>query len=524
VKKIICFLLGILCYTGIQAQFPNVLISTSNSPEEVSIAINPKNTNQIVAGANINNRYRSMDGGATWTVSTLTCPAYSVWGDPVLIWDTANACYFMHLSNPNPTVTPGGTWVDRIVIQKSGDVGQTYTTCVGVGKNGTKAQDKQWAVVNPVNNEIHMTWTQFDNYGSSLITDSSVILYSKSGNAGTTWTTPLRISKFAGDCIDEDNTVEGAVPAVGPLGEVYCAWASQQGLMFQKSTNGGLTWLPQEKFINTIPGGWDYTISGLNRCNGLPFTMCDLSNGSNKGTIYINWSDQRNGTTDTDIWLVKSTDGGTTWSLPKRVNDDPPGKQQFMSCMTIDQATGYLYVLFYDRRNYTSGNNTDVYMAVSKDGGNTFVNYQVNANVFSPISSVFFGDYLGISAHNNVIRPIWMQMTGGGALSVWTSLINPVILGIEDTKKDNLNIINAQPNPFKTETTVEFSLSEKTNITAQLIDYTGKVVSETISQKDFAPGTHKIKVNAQELNLSSGMYFFTIYGDIKSKYTKLIVE
>lgn len=523
-KKLIYSLLGVLCYTGVRSQFPNVLISTSNNPEEVSIAINPKNTNQIVAGANLNNSYRSIDAGATWSVSTITCPAYSVYGDPVLIWDTANACYYLHLSNPNPTVTPGGSWVDRIVVQKSTNFGQNYTGCTATGKNGSKVQDKAWAVVNPTNNEMHVTWTQFDVYGSLASTDSSIILYSKSNDAGNTWSTPLRISKFAGDCVDEDNTVEGAVPAVGPMGEVYCAWASQQGLMFQKSTNGGLTWLPQEKFINTIPGGWDYSISGVMRCNGLPFTFCDLSNGPNKGTIYINWSDQRNGTTDTDIWLVKSSDGGTTWSLPKRVNDDPPGKQQFMSAMTIDQATGYLYIVFYDRRNYTSGNNTDVYMAVSKDGGNTFVNYQINANVFSPIPSVFFGDYIGISAHNNVIRPIWMQMTGSGALSVWTSLINPVILGIEDSKKDNLNILNTRPNPFKTETSVEFSLSEKTNITVQLIDYTGKIINETISKKDFIPGTHKIKVNAQELNLSSGMYFLVIYGDIKSKYTKLVVE
>lgn len=507
----------------ISAQFPNVLISTSNSPEEVSISINPKNTNQIVAGANINNMYRSLDGGATWSVSTLSCPAYNVWGDPVLFWDTANACYFMHLSNPNPTVTPGGSWIDRIVVQKSGNVGQTYTTCVGVGKNGMKGQDKSWAVVNPTNNAIHITWTQFDNYGSSATADSSVILYSNSGDGGNTWSTPKRISHYAGDCIDSDTTVEGAVPAIGPAGEVYVAWASKTGLMFQKSTNGGVTWLPVEKFITTIPGGWDYMISGLNRCNGLPFTMCDLSNGPNKGTIYINWSDQRNGTADTDIWLVKSSDGGTTWSAPKRVNDDAPGKQQFMSSMAIDQSTGYLYVLFYDRRNYASGNNTDVYLAVSKDGGNTFVNYQINANVFSPTTSVFFGDYIGISATNNVIRPIWMQLTSAGALSVWTSLVNPVVLGIEDAKKDNLSLVSAQPNPFKTETEIKFSLEKKLPLTIQLLDASGKLVNE-ILKKEFTEGEHHFTINAEALNLKSGIYFLVMYGDVKSKYTKLVIE
>ncbi|MDD1463672.1 glycoside hydrolase, partial [Dolichospermum sp. ST_sed2] len=131
--------------------------------------------------------------------------------------------------------------------------------------------------------------------------------------------------------------------------------------MFQKSTDGGTTWLPNEQLVNSFPGGWDYGISGLYRCNGLPFTFCDLANASPyKGTIYINWSDQVNGLNDGDIWITKSTNGGTTWSAPIRVNNDVPGKQQFMSAMTIDQITGYVYILFYDRRNYASGNNTDV--------------------------------------------------------------------------------------------------------------------------------------------------------------------
>jgi hypothetical protein len=509
-------------FSSSYGQFPNVLISSSNSPEEVSIAINPKNTNQIVAGANLNNMYMSNNSGATWTVSTLACSAYGVWGDPIVTWDTANACYYLHLANPPSG--PGNSWIDRIVVQKSGNFGLTYTTCVGVGKNGTKAQDKESVVVDPATNEIHMTWTQFDNYGSSATTDSSLILYSKSSNGGITWTTPLRISAQGGNCIDSDSTVEGATPAIGPLGEVYVAWAGQQGLMFQKSVTGGATWLPTEQLITTIPGGWDYNISGVQRCDGLPFTFCDLSNGPNRGTIYVNWSDQRNGVTDTDIWLVKSTDNGATWSLPKRVNDDLPGKQQFMSAMTIDQVTGYLYVVFYDRRNYTSGNNTDVYLAISKDGGNTFVNYQINANVFSPNASYFFGDYIGISAVNNVIRPIWMEMTSSGALSVWTSMVNPIVLKTEDEKHDNLNILNASPNPFKTETIVEFSLENKVSLTAQLVDESGKKITELFSKKEFLKGNHKLEINSQQYNLKPGLYFLVLYGDVKSKYVKLIVE
>ncbi len=518
-KKLI-LLFCIVFSVELLAQFPNVLISTTNSPEEVSIAINPKNTNQIVAGANLNNSYRSNDAGVTWSVQTLVCSAYGVWGDPFLIWDTANTCYYMHLSNP----PSGGSWIDRIVVQKSTDFGQNYTTCTYTGKNGAKAQDKQWAVVNPTNNEIHVTWTQFDNYGSSAPADSSIILYSKTTDEGTTWSTPKRISHYAGDCVDSDNTVEGAVPAIGPLGELYVSWAGPKGLVFQKSLDGGVTWLTTETIINSFPGGWDYAINGLQRCNGLPFTYCDLSNGPYKGTIYINWSDQSTGANDGDIWMIKSTNNGTTWSAPKRVNDDAPGKQQFMSNMTIDQVTGYVYVLFYDRRNFSSGTNTDVYMAVSQDGGTTYTNYKVNANAFTPSASYFFGDYIGISAHNNVIRPIWMQMTSSGNLSVYTALINPTTVGIYNAKPANVSVLKPMPNPFKTETTIDFNIAKKSKLTVQLVDNTGKVISLIYNKKTVSEGKNTITINANQLSLVSGIYYVVFYDEEKSKYVKLIVE
>jgi hypothetical protein len=519
-KKLILLLCGVSVSTKVLAQFPNVLISTSNSPEEVSIAINPKNTNQIVAGANINNSYRSNDAGVTWSVQTLVCNAYGVWGDPVLIWDTANTCYYLHLSNP----PSGGSWIDRIVVQKSTNFGQNYTTCTYTGKNGTKAQDKEWAVVNPLNNEMHLTWTQFDVYGSTAPEDSSIILYSKSSDGGTNWSTPKRISHYAGDCVDSDNTVEGAVPAVGPLGELYVAWAGPKGLVFQKSLDGGTTWLATETIINSFPGGWDYAINGLKRCNGLPFTYCDLSNGPHKGTIYINWSDQSAGANDGDIWMIKSTDGGTTWSNPKRVNDDVPGKQQFMSNMTIDQVTGYVYVLFYDRRNFSSGTNTDVYMAFSQDGGATYTNYKVNAKAFTPSASYFFGDYIGISGHNNVIRPIWMQMTSTGSLTVYTAIIDPTIIGNYNANPANVSVITAMPNPFKAETSIDFYIAKKSELTIQLVDNTGKIISVIYNKKMLPEGTNTLTLNANQLNLVSGIYYVVFYDEEKSKYVKLIVE
>jgi len=292
-----------------------------------------------------------------------------------------------------------------------------------MGLNGTKAQDKQWPVIDRTNNNIYVTWSQFDDYGSADPNDLSMIRFSKSTDEGETWSNAIKINEVDGDCIDSGNTVEGAVPAVGPNGEIYVAWAGPVGLVFDRSFDQGETWLEEDIFVSDIPGGWDFDVLGISRCNGLPITVCDLSESPNHGTVYINWSDQRNGTDDTDIWLVKSTDGGNTWSERKRINDDPPGKQQFFTWMTIDQVTGYLWFIYYDRRDY-SDNNTDVYMAVSRDGGESFHNFKISESPFVPTSNVFFGDYNNVNAHNNVIRPIWTRLHQG-QLSVWSAIIDP---------------------------------------------------------------------------------------------------
>src|SRR5690606_12984405 len=114
------------------------------------------------------------------------------------------------------------------------------------------------------------------------------------------------INSVSGDCADDDDTVEGAVPAVAPNGDVYITWMGPNGLVYNKSMDGGNTWLSEEQKIHDIPGGWSYGISGIYRANGFPIIKIDRSGGKNHGTIYINWSDQRNGEHDTDIWLTKS--------------------------------------------------------------------------------------------------------------------------------------------------------------------------------------------------------------------------
>ena len=90
--------------------------------------------------------------------------------------------------------------------------------------------------------------------------------------------------------------------------------------------------------------------------------------------------------------------------------------------MTIDQSTGYLYIVYYDRREHQD-NKTDVYLSVSKDGGDSFKDYKISEKPFLPNDEVFFGDYTNISAHNGVVRPIWSHLDDI-VISLYTAIIN----------------------------------------------------------------------------------------------------
>ncbi len=404
--------------------FANVRLDADRSgigPCEPSICINPANPDQVVAGAILDRYYYSNDGGKTWTKGTLESP-HGVFGDPVILADYAGVFYYAHLSDPSGLGWSSPRLLDRMVVQKSTDGGKTWNDGSYTGLRHPKDQDKQWLGVDPRDNTLYITWTEFDVYGSSNPTHHSRILFSRSDDQGDSWSEPLAISQYEGDCLDDDQTTEGAVPAVGPDGDLYVAWSYDEKIWFDRSADGGETWLEKDIVISDQPGGWSYDIPGLSRCNGMPVTAVDLSDGPQRGRLYVNWSDQRYGETDTDVWLAYSNDGGDTWSEPIRVNDDDTGRHQFLTWMAVDPVDGAVHIVFYDRRRH-EGSRTDVFLASSYDGGQTFVNQQINTETFLPSDRIFFGDYNNISAYGGRVRPIWTQFDRG-ELSVWTALID----------------------------------------------------------------------------------------------------
>lgn len=406
-----CYFLILFFLFFVSSCGPKVYTSTIQKAEtstyqyaqvEPSIAINPMNPMEIIAGTVLDDFYYSSNQGDSWTATSLTSP-YGVNGDPVMLIDNFGNYYYFHLSNPT-----GGMKLDRIVCQRTSHLNYPIETVGHTEVNG-KMHDKHWAAIDHNTGTIHMAWTQFDEYKSQNPEDLSVIVYAQSSDFGLTWSEPKRISSLAGNCMDDSGTIEGVSICIGLDGTVYVAYCLNEKIYLNASSDKGKNWFSADLPVATQPGGWKFDVPGIYRMNGFPSLQMDLSNSEYSGRLYLSWSDQRNGKDNTDVWLIFSDNQGKTWSELKKVNNDYGTRQQFMSTMRVDPKTGTIVSLFYDRRDRQNWE-TDIFLAYSKDGGATFKNIKLNSRAFIPDPKVFFGDYLAVDVYNNTVHAMWPEM------------------------------------------------------------------------------------------------------------------
>lgn len=393
-------------------QFPNIKIderAENNYACEPSIAINPKNPKNIVAASVKDNVYVSIDGGLTWDKKKIVSPL-GVYGDPVVIADSKGTFFYFHLSDPTGEGWKNEKSLDQIVCHVSEDGGKTWDNGYPIGYNPPKDQDKPWATTDSKGN-VYVAWTQFDKYMSEDPACESRILLSTSSN-GRKWEKPVVISQAPGNCLDDDKTVSGGMPAISDDKRMYVTWAQNGKIFMDRSFDGGNMWLTNDIEVVEQPGGWDYKIPGHDRSNGLPMVVLEKTKSERKGLLFISWADQRAGVDNTDVFLIRSNNFGDNWTLPVKVNSDTGKKHQYMPSMVIDNVTGYIYVLFYDRRNYDD-NQTDVYLAYSVDSGTTFKDVKISDTSFVPEETSFFGDYIQVAAHKGVIAAVWTRMDSG---------------------------------------------------------------------------------------------------------------
>jgi hypothetical protein len=238
------------------------------------------------------------------------------------------------------------------------------------------------------------------------------VVVSHSNDGGGNWkqvaVTPLQHSP--------DSSFSTAM-AVSKDGTVYLTWEYSDSktfgpayVVFSKSSDGGNTW-SKPKLVTPIE-----LADGLPNTRiyvpDTPAIAVDNSDGPHAGNLYVviyNWTG-----TFMQVQVVRSTDGGDTWSKPVPV---APGitHDQFFPWIAVSPA-GLVGVSWLDRRNDPANVSYQAFAAISADGQSFQPNVQLTTAFSNPnnIQSTEIGDYTGNTWDGpNYFIAAWMDDSNG---------------------------------------------------------------------------------------------------------------
>ena len=397
-----------------------ITISPPNSRgNEPSIAVNPKNPNQVVAAFQRATVAYSDDAAKTFKIAELPpIPGWREGGDVSLTFDDRGAAFVstLHFDKlGSMSYWAHGAGRNGIFVRRSLAGGKTWEKNAATVKawQGTEP-DIQWEDMprifadtqpkSPYAGNVYVGWIEWQ-------LDKSIMLFARSTDRGRTFSTALRISTHAGLPRDDNGAVTSFHGAVDADGTIYAIWNDGNTITFTQSHDGGKSFAPSHPVLDVAPPyfGGAGGIPGVSRAMGFPQIGVDSRSRPAGGKLYIVWSDFRNG--DVDVFIASSTDHGKTWSPARRVNDDPlhDGIDQFFQWMAVDPVTGAVYVQFYDRRADPANHKTRVTLARSADGGKTFTNYAWSDAPFESQQPAFLGDYTWLAAYDNKVFGIWTE-------------------------------------------------------------------------------------------------------------------
>src|SRR5437764_9054947 len=135
---------------------------------------------------------------------------------------------------------------------------------------------------------------------------------------------------------------------------------------------------------------------------GQVFLAVDRSGTSTNNNVYMLASVQPSGFTNgSDVMFVRSTDGGSTFSAPRRINDDlvNPSKWHWFGTFSV-APNGRLDAVWYDTRNAANNTDSQLFYSWSTDAGVTWAPNVAVSNAFNPFEGYpnqdKIGDYITI--------------------------------------------------------------------------------------------------------------------------------
>jgi hypothetical protein len=411
--------------------------------------------------------YVSFDGGKTWPYSRHTrqviTPDRAMYGsgDPVIAFDRDGVAYasFIAFGRNNfdsyigviRSEDGGVTWSVAVDGEPPAGTGITPGDGIVVHNAGpTDAQffhDKEWMVAGPRPpgarlvegtdpghvsvDRLYVTWTVFDSGPDGTGNVDSAIHVAYSDDQGRNWSAPQEISGSAPFCdfstgdqdpnaCDED---QFSVPVVDHrTGHVYVAFQNfntasteRNRYLVVRSVDGGATWDPPNFVTDTFDGADKYPVCAGRQTLDL---MCARTNAAGNididrrtGRLYLTFADNRNGTaadTNTDVFVVSSTDGGRTWSRPLNLTGESIDDQWFPWLSVSPD--GVVAVTYFDRR-YSGPKLIDTSLSVSVNNGRSFDTRRVSERSWNADlafrEGTFIGDYNGLATARGVAIPCW---------------------------------------------------------------------------------------------------------------------
>ena len=374
---------------NVDANGNNTMGDAANEP---SICVDPTDGNKMSIGwrqfDSVLSNFRqagfaySTNGGSTWISPGVLQPNIFR-SDPVLNSDGTGRFFYLSLLD---------TFFDDLWQSLTG--GQSWAS-IAPADGG----DKEWFTIDKTNGSGHGFQYQFwstdgNNYAGRQ--------FSRSTNGGSTWLDPINIPNSpAWGTLDVDSSGNVFIGGVNlATGGIWCVRSTD-------AKNGFV--VPTFDRSTAVNLGGDVVANEPINPEGLVgqvFLVVDRSATGTNNNIYMLASVQPSGsTTGSDVMFVRSTDGGSTFSAPRRINDDPVNHAKWHWFGTLSVApNGRIDVVWFDTRNAANNTDSQLFYSYSLDGGNNWSANIAVSNSFNPFvgypNQAKIGDYITVVSDN----------------------------------------------------------------------------------------------------------------------------
>jgi hypothetical protein len=378
---------------NVDANGNNIVGDAAN---ECSISVDPTNGNKMAIAwrqfDNVTSNFReagwgyTTDGGVHWTFpGVLQNGVFR--SDPVTNSDEIGQFFYLSLqSDVNLSFFCDDLW-------RSTNGGQTWVE--RSPDRGAGGGDKQWFTIDKTNGPGHGFQYQSDD---GINCSGGGVQFQRSTDGGVTWQAPIVVPGGTDlGTLDVDTNGNLFIGGEG-FSNFNCVRSSNAQFGAQTPTFDRTT---------SVNMGGSLGSGGINPAGlvGQLFLAIDRSGTATNNNIYMLASVVPPGRSTTDVMFVRSTDGGLTFSAPRRINDDPvnPSKWHWFGTLAV-APNGRIDSVWLDTRNAANNTDSQLFYSFSTDGGVTWAPNVAVSNAFNPFEGYpnqsKIGDYITMVSDN----------------------------------------------------------------------------------------------------------------------------